>query len=100
MTDETHALRDSGQAADQLDNSQSADGATASCAALTWIDIELVGEDGQPIPNVRFEVWKPDGTLLGRGRLDDAGCGGFEKIDDGTYQVCFPDLDEEAWEPA
>lgn len=66
----------------------------------TWIDIKLVDDEGEPIPGARFQVFRSDGSLLGEGTLGDDGCGGFENIDDARYTVCFPDLDERAWEPA
>lgn len=95
------ALAQSGESAEQDFGRESADGSIQACETeATWIDIELVGEDDEPIPNVRFEVFKPDGTLLGKGRLDENGCGGFQNIDQGDYEVCFPELDQDAWEPA
>jgi len=95
------SLDQSNDAADSQFSDDRADGTTQSCGnTTTWIDIKLVGEDDEPIPNVRFQVFRPDNTLLGQGRLDHNGYGGFERIDDGAYEVCFPDLDEDAWEPA
>lgn len=94
------ALAEAGRAADREFERSSAHGAVQACRSSTWIDIVLVGEDDEPIPNERFEVYRPDGTLLGQGRLDENGCGGFEDIEDGQYEVCFPELDDSAWERA
>lgn len=67
-------------------------------AALHWIEIELVGEDGKPIPGEAYRVMLPDGTQAA-GLLD---ANGFARLDrlpaGGTCQVCFPDLDGEAWQ--
>jgi len=98
--DDEQRLAKSNAAADEQFGSQPADGTTVTCADTTWIDIELVGDDEKPVPHARFQIFRPDRTLLGEGRLDENGCGGFERIDDGEYEVCFPDLDREAWEPA
>ena len=64
----------------------------------SWIEIELVGEDNQPIPGERYEIMLPTGKTVAKGWLDARGFAretGFEK---GTCQVRFPDLDREAWE--
>ncbi len=99
--DRDKALRQSNDAADQQFGRRSVDGSTGRCGnVLEWIDIQMVGDDDAPVPNLRFQVFRPDGTLLGEGRLDDDGCGGFERIEDGDYEVCFPDLDQDAWGPA
>ncbi len=79
-----------------------ATGASAGVAATTtsWIEIELLGEDGKPIGGERYEITLPDGRTVVEGRLDGAGLGraaGFEK---GTCLVRFPDLDREAWSRA
>lgn len=103
MTDGTSKtpLEKSNAAADASFGPQAADGSTQGCGTNdSWVDIELLDDDDKPVANARFEVYRPDGELLGKGRLDAQGCGGFEKIAEGLYEVCFPDLDKEAWEPA
>jgi len=94
------ALARAGRAAEREFERTSTQGAVQRCRSATWIDIVLVGEDDEPIPGERFEVYRPDGTLLGEGTLDESGCGGFENIEDGQYEVCFPDLDRATWERA
>ncbi|MEX1364518.1 MAG: hypothetical protein AB1Z98_15435 [Nannocystaceae bacterium] len=95
------ALESSEAAADRSFDRSSATGAVQSCApSSTWVDIKLVDEEGEPIAGARFQVFRPDGTLLGSGRLGRDGCGGFENIEQLDYTVCFPDLDEDAWAPA
>lgn len=64
-----------------------------------WIEIALIGEDGEPIPGAWYEVTLPDGTLA-CGALDEEGEARIEGFEPGDCEICFPDLDEEAWEPA
>jgi len=98
--DRTQALKESEAAANEDFDRSSASGAVQSCHEdTTWIDIKLVDENNEPIPGARFQILRPDGTLLGERFLGEDGCGGFENIDDLDYRVCFPDLDQEAWDP-
>ncbi|MBN2035037.1 MAG: hypothetical protein JW836_17360 [Deltaproteobacteria bacterium] len=64
----------------------------------SWIEIELVGEDDEPIPGAKFEITLPDGSVA-KGSLDQNGFKRVEGFEKGTCKVCFPDLDKEAWEP-
>ncbi|MBL8175827.1 MAG: hypothetical protein JNK48_14220 [Bryobacterales bacterium] len=65
-----------------------------------WIEIELVGEDSQPVPWEEYQVVLPDGTEAG-GYLDE---NGFVRIDGietaGMCRIWFPRLDRDAWEEA
>lgn len=63
-----------------------------------WIEIELVDEDGEPVPGERYEVELPDGSVAG-GSLDQNGKARIEGFDPGQCKVTFPDLDKETWEP-
>lgn len=63
----------------------------------SWIEIELVGEDDEPIPGQKYEVTLPDGTVAS-GSTDQNGYARVEGFDPGSCKVSFPDLDEEAWE--
>jgi len=63
----------------------------------SWIEIEMVGEDGEPIPGVRYEIALPDETVV-TGTLDEKGGARVEGFEPGACKVCFPELDEEAWE--
>lgn len=62
-----------------------------------WIEIELLGEDDRGIPEERFSVRLPTGRTV-TGKLDATG---FARIEwqgtGGDCQICFPDLDQEAW---
>lgn len=63
-----------------------------------WIEIELNDDDGQPMSGVAYRVKLPDGQIVegcldadGRERLSGLRSGG-------ACEVCFPELDEAAWE--
>ena len=65
----------------------------------TWIEIELIGEDDEPIPGEKYKIEMPDGSVA-QGTLDGDGLARKEGIDPGTCKISFPDLDQDAWEPA
>jgi len=64
----------------------------------TWIEIQLIGEDGQPRPGERYRILLPDGSAS-EGTLDGDGLARVDDIDPGTCVVTFPDLDKDAWKP-
>jgi hypothetical protein len=67
----------------------------------TWIEIEMLDEEGQPVSGLTYEV-----KILGdrndqvaRGTLDQNGrarVAGFPAVE--WCEVSFPDLDSQAWE--
>jgi type VI secretion system secreted protein VgrG len=63
-----------------------------------WVEIQLVGEDGKPIPDEPYRLTLPDGSVE-EGTLDDKGLARIEGFERGECQVTFPELDKEAWEP-
>ena len=63
----------------------------------TWIEIQLVGEDGRPRPGERYRILLPDGSAS-EGTLDGSGLARVDDIDPGTCIVTFPDLDQGAWQ--
>ena len=65
---------------------------------LSWIEIELVGEDDEPIPGERYAIELPDGRV-DRGTLDNKGFKRLEGIPKGECKITFPNLDKDAWEP-
>lgn len=65
----------------------------------SWIEIELVGEDDEPIPGEKYRITLPDGSVA-EGTLDEKGFARVEGFERGKCQISFPDLDKEAWEPA
>lgn len=63
-----------------------------------WIEIQLVGEDGEGIPGQRYRIVAPDGVEWS-GYTDSLGIARVSRIPGGTCQISFPDLDADAWEP-
>jgi type VI secretion system secreted protein VgrG len=66
----------------------------------SWIEIELVDEEGKPIPGERYEIKLPDGTTVAKGTLDQNGFARVSPIDPGQCEITFPDLDKDAWKRA
>ena len=62
----------------------------------SWIEIELVDEEGKPVPGETFKVTLPDGSVY-PGTLNEKGLYRIEGIDPGTCQITFPNLDKDAW---
>jgi hypothetical protein len=63
-----------------------------------WIEIEMVGEDGLPIPWQEYRVVTAGGTKI-KGYLDDQGFARIEGLtESGTCKIGFPALDKEAWQ--
>lgn len=62
----------------------------------TWIEVRLVDEAGEPVPDVRYRLKLPDGTVR-EGRLDARGLVHLRGVDPGACEFTFPDLDADAW---
>ena len=62
-----------------------------------WIEIEMVGEDDQPISGEEYEIKLPNGDTV-QGYLDE---NGYARVDGialaGECEISFPALDAEAW---
>jgi type VI secretion system secreted protein VgrG len=67
--------------------------------STSWIEIELVDEEDNPVPGERYQITLPDGSVA-RGTLDENGFARIDGIEPGTCQVTFPDFDQDAWEEA
>lgn len=63
----------------------------------SWVEIELVDEDGQPWPDEYYEVTLPDGKIR-KGYLDKDGRAHIHLPKAEETTVSFPRLDSEAWE--
>jgi type VI secretion system secreted protein VgrG len=63
----------------------------------SWVEIELVDEEGQPVPDELYELTYPDGTTR-RGKLDRNGLAHIGLREQMDIQVTFPHFDAEAWE--
>lgn len=66
----------------------------------SWIEIELVDEENNPVPGEKYKVILPDGKTVAEGTLDEKGFARIEGIDPGTCKITFPNLDKDAWEKA
>jgi phage protein D len=73
--------------------------AAATAAKTTWLELELVDQDGSPVPRARFEVVTADGEERS-GYLDDRGRAHLEGIKPGKCWVSYPDLDPDSWRKA
>ena len=65
----------------------------------TWIEFQLVDQDGNPVPGVSYKVGLPDGSLL-TGSLDAQGSVRFEPIVAGKCKISFPEIDASEWHRA
>ena len=59
----------------------------------TWIAIELVDQDGEPVGGARYRVEVPNGAAR-EGTLDSKGYARIEGIEPGTCEVSFPRYDD------
>ncbi len=64
----------------------------------SWVEIELVDEENNPISGERYKITLPDGKTVAEGTLDENGFARVDGIDPGTCKITFPRLDKEAWE--
>ena len=62
----------------------------------TFVAIELLDVDGQPIPGEPYKIELPDGSVT-QGTLDEKGFAQVDGIDPGNCKVTFPRLDHRAW---
>ena len=65
----------------------------------SWIDIELVYEDGEPVPGEPYEVVASDGVVK-RGKTDVNGRAHVTGIAPGTCQITFTRRDKREWKRA
>jgi hypothetical protein len=63
----------------------------------SWIEIQLVDEDGNPIAHEKYELYLPDGSVI-KGRLDENGIARASGVEPGTADITFPDLDTDSWQ--
>lgn len=64
----------------------------------SWIEIEMVDEEGQPVVGERYKITLPDGETVAEGTLDSTGLARVDGIEPGTCKITFPQLDQDAWE--
>ena len=63
-----------------------------------WIEIELLDDLGNPVPDEMYFVELPDGSKIS-GRTDAKGRARVDGVDPGTAKVSFPDLDKSLYTP-
>ncbi len=56
-----------------------------------WIEIQLMDEDGNPLPDVEYETVYPDGTTKS-GRLDEEGRVTLENVPPGSFNITYKDI--------
>jgi type VI secretion system secreted protein VgrG len=66
----------------------------------SWIEIELLDEEKNPVPGEAYRITLPDGDTVAEGTLDEKGFARVEGIEPGTCKITFPRLDKDAWEKA
>jgi len=66
---------------------------------LAWIEIELVDQEGKPVPNEVYRVQLASG-LVREGLLDHRGNARISGIEPGTCKVSFPAIHPDEWEKA
>lgn len=64
----------------------------------TFIEIMLIDEDENPVPNQKYEMACSNGEVFS-GRLDRHGVARRDKIPPGSCEVRYPGLDTSPWEP-
>ncbi len=65
----------------------------------TFTDLEMVDEDGHPVPGEHFEVTDSAGKVK-RGSLNQDGFAHVTGISPGVCRIAFPNLDQTVWRRA
>jgi hypothetical protein len=63
----------------------------------SWIEVELLYDDGDPVAGEPYRITLPDGQTVAEGTLDEKGFARLDAIEPGTCQVTFPKLDGRDW---
>lgn len=89
---------DAAAAVPEGDADSRGDGAAKAGGGLrerTWIEVELLDDEGRPVPYERYWIKLPDGTVR-QGRLDAEGRVYVGNLDEGRCEIRWPDLDAAA----
>ncbi len=65
----------------------------------SWIEIELMDENGKPVAGQGYRITLPDGSVAA-GTLDPDGFARVQGFEPGSCKVTFPDLDQREWKKA
>jgi hypothetical protein len=68
-------------------------------APVSWIEVVLQDEDGNPVPGEPYSITLADGTVA-EGTLDEKGFVRVDGIPPGACQVTFPARDGQDWKKA
>lgn len=63
---------------------------------LSWIEIELLDNNGDPVAGATYEVKMKDGTV-DRGTLNEKGMVRIEDVEEGSCEVTFPEYAPTSW---
>jgi len=63
---------------------------------LTWIEVQLIGEDDLPVAGEPYRLTLASGRVI-EGTLNSEGLVRLEQMLPGSYDLTFPRLDREAW---
>lgn len=86
------ALAESGSSADSTLSGGAAGAAGPVCSDHSWLEIELLDENEQPIADAAYEIRLSDGNVLD-GNLDESGRMRAEDVPPGPCEVRFPGLE-------
>lgn len=97
--DQSDDQADSLEAARQDSAAATDPDSVSGCAdsELTWIEIVLQSEAGDPVPDEEYFVTASDGSEHS-GNLDENGFARVDQIPPGTCQVSFPLLEDDEWD--
>lgn len=85
-----------GAAGSAPDQAGGSGGKGASAPKKTWVEVELLDRNRQPVKGLGVELTLPGGTVE-KGTLNEKGTFRKEGIDPGTCRVGFPELDGREW---
>jgi hypothetical protein len=84
------------RAEEQEESSAQTGGSDPPPKKADWIEINLRDALGQPIPQERYRIKLPDGSIQ-EGALDVFGHAEFYDINSGNCEVSFPDREDDEW---
>lgn len=92
-------LADAEQEAQALSDSIAVGAVAQPCSSMDEkkvIEIKVVGEDGAGLDGINLRIIRGDMQIL-TGKTGPTGLYRFRGIEPGSYQLSFPELDQDAW---
>jgi len=65
---------------------------------MSWIEIEMVDDQEQPVAGERYRLVLPDGTTVAEGTTGADGVARVAGFEAGSCEITFPDLDGDTWD--